>query len=256
MTTPGQPLPGTQDAKAQARDFQTGQAILAALLIRDVIGLFLGLGTRDVRMSWPPLRDAIARLIRERFNLSAALGAAFYGEARQLANAPGHFDASIPPVPSDLRILGTLDATGPYSMLKSIGNGTPVGQALQDAAVRVSGAASYLALEGARELITQSVQQDPEALAWMRETTSGRPCSFCAMLESRGAVYKTAISAGFEAHNHCQCVPVPVFDKDTIKLLRDSDLALQWKKVTKGLSGRDARNAWRRWWDKAGREAA
>jgi hypothetical protein len=85
----------------------------------------------------------------------------------------------------------------------------------------------------------------------MRQTTSGHPCAFCAMLESRGAIYKTERTAAFQAHNHCACVPVPVFTKEDIKLLRDNDLYLEWQKVTKGYSGRDALNAWRRYWDKA-----
>jgi hypothetical protein len=253
MTTPYQQqygAPPPADLKQRAQDFQAAQALLAAVMIADVISLWLAVGIADVRRSWPPVRGVIERLVRERFDLSATLGKAFYDETRRLAGAPGEFRALMPAALSELRIAGTLDATGPYQMLKEIKAGTPARQALQKAAVSVSGAASYLALEGARELITEAVKADPQALAWMRMTTSGKPCSFCSMLESRGAVYKTESTARFQAHNHCACVPVPVFTKEDVKLLRDSDLALQWQQVTKGLSGGDARNAWRRYWDR------
>jgi hypothetical protein len=46
-----------------------------------------------------------------------------------------------------------------------------------------------------------------------------------------------------------------VFSTQDAEALRDNDLYRQWKQVTKGLSGRDARNAWRRYWDqKMGRD--
>lgn len=247
-TVPG--FSGTITAWAQA--FQAAQALSAAVLIKDVISLFSGLSpqSRDVRQAWPPIRAALAGLIRQRHAEMATSAATFYAETRVLEKAPGKFEPVMPRVLSDLRVLGTLDATGPWQMLKDVGSGSSVTQATQRAAVSVAGASSYLALSGARDTITQSVQADPAALAWMRETTSGHPCAWCVMLASRGAVYKTEKTAGFHAHNHCACIPVPVFTKETIKLLRDNDLYLQWQKETKGYSGRDAFNAWRRYWDK------
>ena len=249
MTMPAQPLPAVADVKAQAQQFQASQALLAAILIRDVIGIFAGLGLSNVRASWPPVEAAIAAMIKDRFRLSAVLGQSFYRDQRLAAGAAGSFEASIPPLPSQARLLGTLQATGPYSLLQDIGGGKPLEQALQNASVRIGGAAAYLALEGARTLVTDAVREDPEALAWMRETTSGHPCAFCAMLASRGAVYKNEKTAGFEAHDHCACVAVPVWTQYAIKLLRDNDLALAWEKQTKGYSGAAARNAWRRYWD-------
>jgi hypothetical protein len=249
MTTPAQPLPAATDVKAQAQQFQASQALLAALLIRDVIAIFAGLGLSNVRASWPPIEAAIAAMIKDRFQLSAILGQNFYRDMRQAAGAAGSFEASIPPLPSEARLLGSLQATGPYSLLRDIGGGKPLDQALQNSAVRVAGAAAYMALEGARTLVTEAVQEDPEALAWMRETTSGHPCAFCAMLAGRGAVYKSNRTASFEAHDHCACVAIPVWTRSAIKLLRDNDLALAWEKQTKGYSGAAARNAWRRYWD-------
>jgi hypothetical protein len=238
--------------KQRAAAFQAEQALTAAVLIQDVIGLFSGLmpQSRDVRQAWPPIRGAIARIIRERHAQSAISAAHFYQETRVLAQAPGEFEPVMPRVLSDLRVLGTLDATGPWQMLGSIGSGMSVAQAAQKASVTVAGAAGYLALSGGRDTITGSVQADPQALAWARQTTSAHPCAFCSMLASRGAVYKTEKSAGFRAHNHCACVPVPLFSKEDIKLMRDNDLYLQWQKVTQGYGGKDALNAWRRYWDK------
>lgn len=44
-------------------------------------------------------------------------------------------------------------------------------------------------------------------LGWARVLTGERNCSFCAMLASRGAVYKSEKTAGFEPHDRCDCHP-------------------------------------------------
>lgn len=45
-----------------------------------------------------------------------------------------------------------------------------------------------------------------QVLAWARVLVGEVNCPFCAMLASRGAVYKSEQTAGFEAHNLCDCV--------------------------------------------------
>lgn len=52
--------------------------------------------------------------------------------------------------------------------------------------------------------------------AWARVVTPSKngPCGFCAMLASRGPVYKTSKTAGVGVnrfHNHCRCVCVAVY---------------------------------------------
>lgn len=43
-------------------------------------------------------------------------------------------------------------------------------------------------------------------LGWARVLVGEVNCAFCAMLASRGAVYKSEKTAGFEAHGKCDCV--------------------------------------------------
>ena len=112
----------------------------------------------------------------------------------------------------------------------------------------MSGAATRLILNGARTAVLQAVQQDSKAVAWMRVTASN-PCAFCAMLASRGAVFKTEAQAGFMAHNNCRCTAAPVFSQQDAEALADNDLYQQWKKATAGHSGKYALRAWRRYWD-------
>lgn len=54
-------------------------------------------------------------------------------------------------------------------------------------------------------------------VAWARVLTGADNCSFCVMLASRGAVYSSKAHAGsksYKFHNNCDCLVVPVFDRE------------------------------------------
>ena len=88
---------------------------------------------------------------------------------------------------------------------------------------RAAEAAARLAVNGGRDAVQRAVQQDRLAVGWMRITDSD-PCAFCLMLASRGPVYKSAATAGFEIdpvrgeinrfHDNCACQVVPVFTRN------------------------------------------
>ena len=105
---------------------------------------------------------------------------------------------------------------------------------------------------------------------WARVATGRETCGWCLMLVSRGPVYKSAETAGARVsdrdavqlsgsgeisadehmrawHAGCDCKVVPVFRLDDWSG-RDSYLAARrlWYSSTKGFSGRDAVNAFRR----------
>lgn len=252
----GAVLPGYQSASqaAQARlaaDFQQQQAFLAAAALAEILRLWGLLRLGDVRSSWPVIRTALATLIRDRFNVSAAAGNAYYLQARSAAGVTGDLPLlELPPVPDEQLITATLDSTGPYTLLAKIRAAEQPAQAAQVTAVRLSGASTRLILNGARQAVVQAVRQDSKGVAWMR-VTAANPCAWCAMLASRGPVYKTAQEAGFKAHNHCRCTAQAVFSASDAAALRDNDLYQQWKQVTEGLSGKSALRAWRRYWDAA-----
>lgn len=130
-----------------------------------------------------------------------------------------------------------------------------------------TGAGVKQATQGGRDAVVQSVQLAdvvPEsALVVKRQRntigyarfTDSNPCAFCSMLASRGAVYhENAFQESSKAfgnniaavHDHCKCSLRPVFRTadsmdDRAKLFR-----AQWDKLTNGLSGRQAMNAFRK----------
>lgn len=104
-------------------------------------------------------------------------------------------------------------------------------------------------MSSGRRVIRQSGLRDKRRKAWMR-ITGPHPCSFCAMLASRGAVYKSEKSAGGDGnmyHANCHCHVVPVWTDNWAYSKRDQYFIDNWPKVTKGYSGNGALNAWRRW---------
>lgn len=118
-------------------------------------------------------------------------------------------------------------------------------------AVKAAGKAGANAVSPGRELTYKVGSTDDKRLAWMR-VTGPTPCAFCAMLASRGAVYRSERSALFDGygklyHPNCACHVVPVFTDSPAYTKRDKYFIDNWKPVTKGYSGRAALRAWRKW---------
>jgi hypothetical protein len=103
-----------------------------------------------------------------------------------------------------------------------------------------------------REGVEDAVKNDPAALAWARVPSGDETCAFCTLLVSRGPVYKSRSTAsstddGEPYHPNCDCVPVPVFNRNDWPG-RDRYLAADrlYREATAGFKGRDALNALRR----------
>lgn len=136
-----------------------------------------------------------------------------------------------------------------------------------NAGVRTAAGGERIAMDGARDVVHDLTERDPQAIAWVRVSTTGTPCGFCAMLMSRGPVYKSQASGGSKTanaptvrkgtgrvgdpyHDNCRCVAVPVFaasqyDNDPRFDLNRRYEAL-WPTVTRGLAGKAALSSWRR----------
>ncbi|MFD7259327.1 hypothetical protein [Streptomyces sp. NPDC059874] len=127
-------------------------------------------------------------------------------------------------------------------------------EAHQQAGARQAAAAERIAMNGGRSTVWNHAQRDRRALGYIRLSRSGTPCGWCAMLISRGPVYRSRSSAeyadGDKYHDNCHCYAEPVFSREQY----DSSSAYElnrryeelWPKVTRGLTGKAAVSAWRR----------
>ncbi len=110
------------------------------------------------------------------------------------------------------KVRAALFATGQIAVTQAMESGQSPTHAKQVALTRTSGAMSTQVLNGGRETLLQSVQDDKSALGWARVTDSD-PCSFCALLAGRGPVYKSETTADFQAHGECACNAEPVYNR-------------------------------------------
>jgi hypothetical protein len=171
---------------------QTGLVVALARLLRS---------NRDTD------RVTLYALLTQFAQASSMLAAEDYSERRAEAGIRSSFDVPHAPPPSTEQFSKTLDWV--YA--------DP--QALED---RMVATFTRLALQSGRMTVVDAVQADPDAQAWARETR-GDCCYFCALMATRGAVYKSEGAAGrdanekftgegeFKFHNNCHCQAVPVF---------------------------------------------
>ncbi|MFE9396779.1 hypothetical protein [Streptomyces flavidovirens] len=142
-----------------------------------------------------------------------------------------------------------------------------------NAGTQAANAADREAIRSGRDLINRASQEDKRAVGWAR-VTDGNPCAFCAMLASRGAIYRTkATAAGggrrkpqgsadgrarrnrrppvaledlTRYHNGCHCQMVPVYSRNDFMTPDAKRYSREWDRVAGKLSGAEARAAWRR----------
>ncbi|QAX95460.1 hypothetical protein SEA_BARTHOLOMEWSD_10 [Streptomyces phage BartholomewSD] len=127
-------------------------------------------------------------------------------------------------------------------------------QAHREAGARQAAAAERVAMNGGRSTVWNHTQRDRRAIGYIRLSRTGTPCGWCAMLISRGPVYRSARSAeyadGDKYHDNCHCYAEPVFSREQYSSSSAYELNRRyeelWPKVTRGLSGKAAVAAWRR----------
>lgn len=236
-------------AERLAEQHRVQQVTLRASVSRDVVALLRDLfDPANADRAWPAIRSMLATTAQQQYGTSATLAITYYGQARGEADAGGSFIPITPTALAEELLKVVLDATGIAAFKRAISLGKSPEEALQIEGVTLSGAVSRLVLSGGRDVILGNVRKDRQAVGWAR-ITDAHPCAFCAMLASRGPVYRSKQTAKFEAHDHCACMPVPAWSRDEAWLQHSRDLYEQWQAATQGHSGADARRAWRRHWD-------
>ena len=114
-----------------------------------------------------------------------------------------------------------------------------------------SGSVDAFGMDGGRTVINQAIRED-RLVKLVARGTSADPCAFCAMLASRGFVYKSEKTAYVgddveKVHINCHCFPIVRWTRESKLPEMNSYFQEKWQEVTRGLSGRDATRAWRRW---------
>lgn len=163
------------------------------------------------RASFGQLVQATQPLVTYYNGLSASAAVGYYEAARAVEHVAGAATPQFAAAPAEAMVRASLYATGETSVRAAIAAGQDPRSARETALVRTAGAVGRHVLDGGRGSIIQSVHADKQAVGWLR-VTDGNPCAFCAMLASRGAVYKSEATADFQSHDHCGCTAMPLWE--------------------------------------------
>lgn len=210
---------------------------------------------REAAVAWSLLRfDSVDRTfpsyaavllsVLERYKRESSLAAAQYMRIFRLAEGvEGDAPVTLLEDLSRRQALTSLYVTGPATLKTATRVGRTEDEARRIALTKTLGAVTRLVLQGARDTIMESIWRDDKALGFAR-ITRGDPCYFCAMLASRGPVYKSRKTARFKPHDKCQCQPEPVYSEDWKWPDSSAEFERLWKESTGDY--KDKINAFRR----------
>lgn len=222
---------------------RSAQLALRAVTLRQVLQVWPAFDPEHAARSWPPVENALLAIIGQRRADSASLAAGYFETFRAAERIGGTAKPVMRAFGAEAtaRARTSLQVTGYVTAerLTALKHAAPARTAL----VRVSGAVTRHVLDGGRETLLASVRADRRALGWAR-ATSGDPCSFCAMLASRGPVYAER-TGEFQAHDHCACALEPVYRASQEWPPGSREYQRLWRETTHDLGSEEARQAFR-----------
>lgn len=185
--------------------YQSSLTDLVTLTIAELVAWWRSLDLADVVGVAGDTRDFLPALMDGYSPLASDVAAAFYDDARIEADARGAFVA----VPARRPSGDLIQATTSWAVAPLFREQSDPELALS----RLSGGSQKIVADVARDTVVDSVEQDPAKPTFARHA-SANACAFCRLVASRGAVYRSARSAGdgHKYHDHCHCVVVPVWD--------------------------------------------
>lgn len=237
---------------------RAAQAHVATVLASETAHGLARLDTRNLRGSLPSLNALITMLVRRYGAATATLAARHYTETRVAAGVPGSFRV----IPTDLAPLQQVSSMVGWATRNLWFPAGPVPQApgpseeqrLQAAERDLVAGAERLVRNAARDTTAENVRRDPKAVGWYF-ATDGHPCYFCALIASRGVVFKgdsfTLSDKQFvgdgnaKTHNGCACNLEPVFTTDATL----PDVSQKALEVYKNRGKGDPLKAFRKAWD-------
>lgn len=233
-------MASTPEAAELTEGHRLAQARLGAQVVEQIIATWAVLDPEALDRTVAAWLSVALPIIRQHRASSAALAGRYLSTYRtlELGSAAQPFTPILATVLDTPAAATSLTVTGPARIKAATARGVPLDQAVAKAKVSVSKTAMRHALDGGNTTLIRSVEADQQALGWAR-ATSGKPCAFCAMLASRGGVYRSEATARggraasarvggrpnlakFEVHDGCNCKPEPIYSSDS-RLPRGSE---------------------------------
>lgn len=195
-------------ALEQANQSRTIQLALSAAVARDVARLWPNLDPKRLDATFPGWLRLMTALVERYAGMASLAASVYYADARAAALG----------IPTPESLIKLAPAPSAEWMSKAFGYSGPGllrdGKWQDSSALSVTkGTALRMVVNNARDTVIDTAKADPKAVGWYR-VTDGSPCAFCALLASRGVVYRTETTASFKSHNDCGCTAAPAFSRD------------------------------------------
>lgn len=181
--------------------FVTSQRGVRRLALRDLAAWFATVEHLSPAEAKAEARKFLPLLARSYGEVSGTAAADFYEAARADSAATGRFTARL------------ASNTAAQVALRQVGWATtPLFEGDPGSALaRMGNVVDASSLQVGRDTVIANSGRDKSSPRWARIPV-GKTCAFCVMLGSRGAVYRSADTAGKDFHAACDCQPVPSWD--------------------------------------------
>jgi hypothetical protein len=243
------------DAAQITETYHRNTQTLSARVMRAILALLGHVDTGDVDRWWRTVGPQVEEQVHNGWLSTRDLAVRYLADH---AKASGLSAGAVQPVPATWNPKAaqtSLQVTGPVAFKQAVRGGATPAQAVKVMQVRLLGSAQRIAANGGRGTVYGTARKAPVIVGWRRiHTGSKEPCYFCALLLSRGAVYKskrsaeTRLSDGEPYHDHDQCEAEPLYEEEE-EPPHVQDLYDQWLKATEGVKTADKVKAWRRYWE-------
>lgn len=205
----------TREGVALTEAHRLAQLAVAARAERVSRSLWRRLDLADLDRSQSVWLPAQLALLSSSYRQSQDV-AGEYVSAYRAVEATGPTGPFVAPLPDMAAMTTTALATGPWQVKVYIRDGLDPRSAKAAALSKFGGAVRREVLAGGRKAIDATTSADGQAIGW-RRVSDGDPCTFCAMLVTRGPVYASAETAtarageGLRYHSHCGCTAEIVY---------------------------------------------
>lgn len=217
-------------------------------------------------------------IVRRGHNSALSLSRSYHRQARRAAGVKGAMKIPAGPefnaeqAESSLRFVGLVQP----ATREGVGMDFPFLNTEPEKTLdAIDNSAARRVVQSGMDMARAAAEADKLAIGWARVTQGADACYFCSMLESRGMVYSVesfefadlrfeenslppAVLSGeltAKTHDHCRCVLVPVFSRNSDIQKNADNLYSTWKVIQRDYAwlkreaGVGATQLWRWYWD-------
>lgn len=206
-------MASTPQSRRLTEAHRLAQARLGARTVRALLATWALMDPNDLDGSLDRWLTTVIPIINGQRAVSARLAANYLSTFKALELGVSAAPLVLADSANTAAVTTSMTVTGPIAVKTHMRTNPVAARAMEVGRTMSARAGMRHVLDGGRSTITQTVQADPQALGWAR-ATSGKPCAFCAMVASRGPVYKSEGTADFEPHDGCSCSAEPVYRED------------------------------------------